>query len=388
MLLALSAIAAADSRVRVSVQPAKGARVGEPVTFTVELMTTRWFSAGPRLPELDVAGAVVRRLSSFGINGTADIGDTQYTTQAWEYTIYPQRAGAFEIPALRVRMFPAGRQPVDATTEPARFEVEALPGGAALSAAAFTADQSYARGDELRVGDALTRTVTLSAEGTPAMLLPPLGAPEAEGMTAYPKGPSVTDTINRGAIRGVRVEETSYVFERPGAYRFPEIRISWWNSRTKAIETVTLAGFDVEVAPNPDLAPAADAPPAAVEETGFAWWIVVAPALLFALLLSLRGPVLRFRERWAMSESASFQALRRARDPHATYLALGAWLARAGLEPDAALRAEVDALGDHCYGRGGSWDRAALLRAAAAVRERARRGIRAARAALPPLNPR
>ena len=95
LLLALAATALGDSLVRARVKPESGARVGQPVTLTVDLMTTTWFSRGARLPELDVKGAVVLRLSSFGINGTETVQETAYTVQSWEYTIYPQRAGRF-----------------------------------------------------------------------------------------------------------------------------------------------------------------------------------------------------------------------------------------------------------------------------------------------------
>jgi len=397
VVLFLGAFAAADTRVRVHVKPEKGARVSEPVTFSVELMTTRWFASGPRLPELDVSGAIVRRLSSFGINGTVEIDGKQYTTQTWEYTIYPQRAGRFEIPALEVRIFPAGEggaaKPVDATTSSLSFEVDPLPGGVALSAPAFLASQSYepAEGKGLIVGGSLTRTITLKTEGAPAMLIPPLGASEAEdGMSAYPNAPEVNDKINRGVINGTRVEQVSYLFEKPGKYRFPEIRIPWWNIKTKEIETATLPGLDVEVAPNPELASARDVTVEQGDDAkpgGSAWWIVLVPAALLALFLALRKPVLRFRDRWAASEPAAFAALERAQGSRPTYLALGAWLARAGLEPDADLRCEADALGDHLYGNGGHWDHAALIAAARALRGRARRATRARAAALPPLNP-
>ena len=396
VVLFFSAFAAADTRVRVRVKPQEGARVGEPVTLSVELMTTKWFASGPRLPELEVPGAIVRRLSSFGINGTAEIDGTQYTSQIWEYTIYPQRSGTFEIPALNVRFFPAGEggkaEPVDAATSVLSFEVDPLPGGAALSAPAFLASQSYdpADGKGLMVGGSLTRTITLKCEGAPAMLIPPLGASGADGMTAYPKSPTVEDKINRGVIRGTRVESVSYVFEKPGKYRFPEIRIPWWNIKTKKIETATLPGLDVEVAPNPDLASAQDVAAEQGNDAkrgGSAWWIVVVPVALLALILALRKPLLRFRDRWAASEPAAFAALERAHGAHPTYLALGAWLARAGLEPDSDLRGEADALGDHIYGDRGNWDHAALIAAAKALRRRARRATLARGVALPPLNP-
>jgi len=376
-LLLLTAAVVAESRVRASVKPAAGARVGEPVTLAVELMTTKWFKSGARLPELDVPGAVVRRLSKFGINGTATVDGVDYTTQTWEYTIYPQRAGRFDVPPLTVRMYPAdAERAVDATTETVRFEIAALPGEAACAAQALDASQVFLPQEgPYEVGHAVTRTITLRSTGAPGMLLPPLGATDADGWTAYPKTPRVDDKIQRGEITGTRIESVTYVFERPGTYRLPEIRIPWWNIAAKRLETVTLTGLEIVVAPSAETAVAPPPP-----ERSFPWWLLG----LVAALAGAAWLAVKLRASWAVSEAATFRAVTHANGAQATYRALGAWLSRTNLRPDAALRRELDALGDHLYGHGGPWDPVALRRAARAIR---RRRAQRPRAGLPPLNP-
>ncbi len=59
----------------------------------------------------------------------------------------------------------------------------------------------------LEPGGAITRTVTVRLNGTSPIFLPPLIPPlEAEGISAYPKEPVVTETEARGGISGDRVE--------------------------------------------------------------------------------------------------------------------------------------------------------------------------------------
>ena len=108
---------------------------------------------------------------------------------------------------------------------------------------------------ELKVGDSIARTVTTKADGTPAMLLPPVTFKRIDGLALYPAQPSVQDNVDRrtGALSATRIDEATYILERPGDYTLPPIETAWWNARENKIERTRIDAVSIHVADNPAL---------------------------------------------------------------------------------------------------------------------------------------
>ncbi len=83
--------------------------------------------------------------------------------------------------------------------------------------------------ENLKVGDALVRTIRLSADNVPAMMLPTIKASQILGMAAYQKPAQVIDRVNRGYFLAERIESITYLFERSGEYQIPVATFHWWN---------------------------------------------------------------------------------------------------------------------------------------------------------------
>lgn len=245
--------------------------VNQQITLYLELATNRWFTAGTRISQFELPGVMVKQRSDMATNFTQRQDGETWSHQRWELSLYPQQSGQFEIPAIAVRATVArpegGSRQITLTTRPQRFAA-ALPdpaltvGGRWLSASNLTLNQTWrSSGDnraeddngsdmgELRVGDAITRTVTASGQDTLSVLIPAL-IPALEGtdqLQPYPAQPRLSDTQERGEYLSTREDQTTYIVQQGGKLTLPPLELSWWNSQLGQLETLTLPGQTLRV---------------------------------------------------------------------------------------------------------------------------------------------
>lgn len=338
--------AADDVILRTSVEPEE-AWVGRRVKLNIEVLGADGWAQIPKLPEPEIPGAYVMRTESQGVRISDSIGRTSYTGQRYQLSVYCQRAGRLEIPAMPVTVSIKqwGATPPEALheleTPPAELVCSTPPGaegiGGLISTSRLEAAQQWSsRPDTLAPGDALTRTVTLSAVDVSAMAFPPLQHPEIEGVATYSGQPSVADETDRGSLRGQREESVTYVFEKPGEVVLPTIVLPWWNIEAERLERSELPGLEIRVVG--EVAPVEDdteALPVEVEERPdlLRTVLLAIPILGFAIWLGLRlwKRVSAWRAERRESEPVSFRRVRtsiRGGDSREIYAAIMAWLNR------------------------------------------------------------
>lgn len=114
--------------------------------------------------------------------------------------------------------------------------------------------------------EAITRTLTLWANGLTAAQLPYIVVPEEVGNTTfiqsehatkkqtpflnrYPDQPVLTDQRNRDGIIGMRVEKVMIIPSRTGTLTLPAIEIPWWNIDAQIKEIAYLPERTLVVTP-------------------------------------------------------------------------------------------------------------------------------------------
>lgn len=252
--------AAGKLRLNTWIEPAQAIVVNQQISLLIEIATDQWFSGGTRIGRLELEDAIVLRRERFAVNSTRREQGKSWTVQRWRISIYPQRAGRFEIPPLRLALSVVGDEgkPVsgELLTEPLGFKAtvpEALRALAAAQAgAAFwvaspafsvTEHYSQSRGRELqqlRPGDAVRRRIEFKAENVAAMMLPALTVSDQQGLAVYHRPPRLSDDINRGTYLAQRVENHTYVIEKPGSYLLPQVSFLWWDLSAGALKTLSL----------------------------------------------------------------------------------------------------------------------------------------------------
>jgi hypothetical protein len=379
--------------------------VGQRVTIKVALLTTTFFAGAPVFQLPTIPHALLMQLEDHPVLGTEQIDETTYNVQQHELALFMLRPGIYAVPSFTVRFASAphyGEPPVEHQLTTQAMQVEArmppeaehLPG--LISTRALRVTETWQpQPTQARLGDAFTRTITLSAPDVPGMVFPPLPLAQVEGLTVYPKPPVVQDQVERGAFTGQRMQTVTYVCEHPGSMTVPALIIPWWDVEKHTLRQVTLPALTLKVA---------------APRHGWPWWSVGIALLLVA------GAGLCWRQRRAWhavwerrqtqrqaSEAGCFARLGkacRAGDAVAAYNALLRWLdclhsgpGSATLaddllarHPDAELRRQVDALQAAVLHRDTRWNGTALVAALHRVR-REGRSVSAGDAQLPALNP-
>ncbi|MBU2899083.1 BatD family protein [Vibrio hepatarius] len=227
--------------------------VNEQVILYIEVATPRWFTGGTRIGSVEIPNVIAKQRNQLATNYTERKEGKTWSRQRWEVTIYPQSPGTYVIPpiAVGVQVSASDGAKVVGTlyTQPIRFEAT-MPSvlisdkSQWFSATNVEVKQTWSTSnDELKVGDAITRTITIDANDTLSVLLPDLlSGGSTTQYQAYPQPNKRSDMQTRGDYQSSRSEETVYVIQQGGKIKLPEYHFQWWNSKTKQIETQVIAG--------------------------------------------------------------------------------------------------------------------------------------------------
>ena len=94
--------------------------------------------------------------------------------------------------------------------------------------------------DKLKVGEPLTRTITINARGLMGVQLPEIELPDIDGLKQYPDQPVTEDKKTPRDIIGVKKIKVALIATKNGQFKLPAIRIPWWNTRTGKKEIAEL----------------------------------------------------------------------------------------------------------------------------------------------------
>jgi hypothetical protein len=164
---------------------------------------------------------------------------------------------------------------------------------------------------EFKVGEPVTRTLRIEAQGLTAAQLPELKLSETEGLKQYADQPKVETVLQNGTLVGVREEKFAIVPTHSGELTIPEMRLYWWNTEMNQEEMISIPSKVIEVTASaasqvPSNIGTLDTEPKAVEtpmitkevvktvvESGY--WPKIAVAAIIAWLLTLMGWMLYWR---------------------------------------------------------------------------------------------
>jgi hypothetical protein len=421
-------------QIRARVEPQR-VFVGQKAELIVDVLTSTWFLRAPQYPaSLDIDRAITPSPEAFGINFTDTIGGESFAGQTRKFPIFPQVSGRLVVPSFKVTLVVADDNakpsPEIALHTPSlELSVDVPPGtehlGVVPATPRLTVTESYSRPlDDLEVGDAFDRTITMTIQGSVAMLLPPISFTAGGAVAVYPARPELEDRRNRGLFTGSRTDSASFVLESEGSATLPAIEIHWWDLGANRLRTETLPAVEFDIAANPELAPehlgipeedaTEQAPEPSVTEPP--WWRLPLIALaVIVVVLALRRPLgallhqienTRHDGRAAETEAFKrFTSTARSGDPSATYSSLMAWLDRAlpaegpvtlrevaGRYGDTELDQQLEALEDSVYapaGAAGTWSPKHLVAVVSRLRDTLLDGApgNAQAPPLPPLNP-
>ena len=233
------------------------------VFYTLRLFTRVDISQA-RLNEPELPDAVIERLGEDN-NYTTQVKGVSYTVTERKYAIFPQKSGKLTIKPLVLtaevlvnnptRMNPFFNSQMSKTkrVESKAITLDVKPVPAAftgkhwLSAEQLVIKESWS-GDaqQMKVGEPLTRTLTLLAKGTTVGQLPELNTNQTnEQLKVYPDQPVLQEQKKTDGLLAVREEKTAIIPSKAGSYTLPAIEIPWFNTQTQKIEIARISATKI-----------------------------------------------------------------------------------------------------------------------------------------------
>lgn len=377
------------------------------------------------LSPLQMPDAIVERLGDVRTYERV-INGVRHGVIEVRYAIYPQVSGALTIPSQLFSAFtasavddyspfgPRSGEVTEVKSPSIPIEVRPVPdqypaGVPWLPARRLTLVEAWnPEPDAAQVGDSLTRSLMLQAEGLTSAQLPELAVPTVEGLRRYPDQPTLSDQVTADGVTGTREQRIALVPTRTGGAELPALEVVWWNTETERVERASLPARQLSVQANPDLEQPPIQAPLSREQTEpvVVWpWQVASGAFAATTLLGFglwwrarRQPAIQRTAASGPSERTLLDDIRRAcqiNDPHATRQALDAW-ARNQPETLADMAARFAPLSDALDGLNGAlysetghrWQGDALWQAIQALPASSEPAIEQSSGALPPLYPR
>ncbi len=275
------------------------------------------------LSEPEADNAVVEKLTEDSTYNTR-INGVAFAVTERKYAIFPQQSGPLTIPPLvltaqvvsdtrsRFNGFFSSQvtKTKRVTSRSVTLEVRPAPANANgnhwLPAEQLHLEQQWSNQDlQVKVGEPLTRTLTLLANGTTVGQLPELwhGSDDAR-MKSYPDQPVLKEQKSGDGVIAFREEKIAFIPSHPGTYQIPAIEVPWFNTQTgkteiarlPAVTLTALASGAPAAAPEPLATPApatqppVESPPPARPAADVWMWlsIFLGTGWLLTLLVVLR----------------------------------------------------------------------------------------------------
>ncbi len=252
-----------DLFINVEVSP-QNPYIQSQVFYTMRLYTRVNISQA-RLNEPELSDAVIERLGEDS-NYTTQVNGVNYSVTERKYAFFPQKSGKLTIKPLvltaeilvnnaqgfnpffnsqmsKTKRVESKEITLDVKPAPPEFK-----GTHWLSAEQLVLKQEWS-GDiaKLKVGEPITRTLSITAKGTTVGQLPELNTTEtSEQLKAYPDQPVLQEQKKVDGLIAFREEKIALIPSKSGTYQLPAIEIPWFNTQTQKVEIAKIPEVTLE----------------------------------------------------------------------------------------------------------------------------------------------
>ena len=102
---------------------------------------------------------------------------------------------------------------------------------------------------KFKLGEPVTRTLTLSADGVTVGQLPEFMKKSTAQLKQYTDQPKLDEQMTYQGISSIREEKIAIIPSKAGEYTLPAIEIPWWNTETNKLAIAKLPARIIKVAP-------------------------------------------------------------------------------------------------------------------------------------------
>lgn len=224
------------------------------------------------LTPFELAGTQIEKVNQRSFRKVKN-GKRQLITEI-SYVLLPEKSGTILLPQLSYQgneirggnsqgnfgnfgnfgnIFQQRGRRIFSNSEAQTIQVKALPAGFKgwwLPAAKLELEEQWLPDPpEFRVGEPVTRTLTVNAYGVFGNQIPELSFELPEKMKAYADQPSIETVKTQEGLKGTRVEKWAIIPGQAGKLELPEISVAWWDVQKDEIRTSVFPARIIEVFP-------------------------------------------------------------------------------------------------------------------------------------------
>ena len=224
------------------------------------------------LTPFELAGTQIEKVNQRSFRKVKN-GKRQLITEI-SYVLLPEKSGTILLPQLSYQgneirgansqgnfgnfgnfgnIFQQRGRRIFSNSEAQTIQVKALPVGFKgwwLPAAKLELEEQWLPNPpEFRVGEPITRTLTVNAYGVFGNQIPELSFELPEKMKAYADQPSIETVKTQEGLKGTRVEKWAIIPGQVGKLELPEISVAWWDVQKDEIRTSVFPARIIEVFP-------------------------------------------------------------------------------------------------------------------------------------------
>jgi hypothetical protein len=214
------------------------------------------------LSELELSDALVQRIGENQFQKM--INGRNYLVIEVRYALFPQVSGKLDIPAMRFGAFESSSRQFGAfssrgkqlfrNTQPKTIDVMAkpahIPPAEWMPSSKVELRQQWSSDlNNLKLGEPVTRTITLSAQGLTGAQIQPLPSITSPDYKIYPDQPKIEEQVSSAGILGIRTETVALVPNRMGEVLLPPIEVRWWDTEKQRMQTSALPAGNIAGGP-------------------------------------------------------------------------------------------------------------------------------------------
>jgi len=190
------------------------------------------------------------------------VNGRRYQVYERTYAIFPQNAGELVIePAVLDAQFielPRSIRTRRVSSQRIRVKVQDIPEQVKQKKLLYWLPAKWLKLEEkwsdksmqVHVGDPITRTLTVHANGILPSAIPELATNTTlDGVKQYPDQPIIDKKIVGTDVMAKREEKIAYIPSKPGKLTLPAISLVWWNTQSNKLQTAILSSRTITVLP-------------------------------------------------------------------------------------------------------------------------------------------
>lgn len=262
-------VQAIQGEVDFSITPASKLWMGQKIVASLTVKTDAYSISDLRVDTLGNDELIIIKPESAAYKESENIDHTQWQKTVFEYVIYPIRAGDIMIKPFKVQFsasmgYGQPKQTFQLQTQAIALQVT-KPQGAednvfVLTTTEFSLHVSYQPDiEELKVGDAFERIISIRAIDVPDLLLQPVpvyqdsATNEAVFFKVYRSEPVLSEQDKQNQKIATRIEQDTFVASHPGTVILPAIKMYSWHPLQQTLSSAVIPAKTITIIAHPVL---------------------------------------------------------------------------------------------------------------------------------------